>query len=1126
MHINSRLIVSAFSALLALSCRCSADTANCLVVDSSGKPVANATVYQIVDGKASPTTLISDNIGHFSATNSSGIQYVVDAPGYAPTGGSIQTGDNTFTLSTPISVTGKVVDSKGRPVAGAIVEAGSAHISKPEAQQSFGLQIVPLKARYTAKTDSNGNYKIDDLPSDCAVSIQLDDPRYVFLIKVTAPGDTALPVITAMPGASVTGKLVRNDGKPVGIVNIYALPDPLPHGNFNAKGVATLADGSYTITSLAPGGYIIKTIEISDTSSNDWVPPAGVPVLAKLGTVNAAPDIVLASGAIVTGSFLDADTKKAISGVHVIIQDSTQSPNTKIINLVTGEDGSFVAHLWSGAATLISYAVPSDYESNPSATKRTINGVEGITTAVDPILIKRAPAVTGTVTDDSGKILPNLAIRAQLTGNNYDGSRILPATSGPKGEFALHQMKPGSYWLDPGAAWVVVSPKTFAVPLTSPLNLVLKKVQTTILKGKVVDTNGAPVAGADLTFNVNRTIATGEQSGNWVYAKTDQNGEYSLPDAPAAPNMVRRVSCTKDVFAYRSGGDITAADGQLSITPIVMVQINGKVTGTVYNGLGKPVAGAWVYSPDSDVAGFPVQADPAGHFTITGLAVGPLKIYAAKGLFSASLTAQALVTPANSAIHLSSMPSGPLGESNLTRATAMLSANFYSEASKPNQDQESLETEAARVIAEVSPDAAMRFILSIAPVNASVLDAVVSARVGVDPVGVASWAVMPTRRMNGGSQRGMLAVEIGLAAAPYDKTAALPYYDIASKDIPLTNLNSDSIGAAIGLTSLAYALDEPAADDDYAKVSVAIAALTEKAKTDASTAQMLSWKAPNWVAALAKGNPKLAKDLTKELPADDAVGAVQITVSGLVKANPSAALDFYQLFANLKDTPPKTWAQAQSLCAVLPALYKSDPKSALAQARAIKVSEETTKALTILADLMPIASAAPIYEEAEADAPSTESSPVSPSCVAYHAWLRDKTLGEKLYKEAFTKFNNSISMDASPEDGPCSADFAFYYAPIDPAFSRMVIERRFLADNRAANYNSDFNAAVADCCAMASIDINRAGDLAKSITDDNGRYSAYVKIAQYILLTPQQRQQIPFASWGNMSNWTPGSEGN
>jgi hypothetical protein len=141
MQFKCRPFLFALSALLALSCRCYADIATCHVVDPSGKPVSNVTVY-LTDGNVN--ALVTKQTGGFSVDfGASRVQYAlctIVAPGYAPNGGPIQEGDNNFKLSLPISLTGKVVDTNGRIVVGAIIKAIGALTSYG---QSNGQDMIP-----------------------------------------------------------------------------------------------------------------------------------------------------------------------------------------------------------------------------------------------------------------------------------------------------------------------------------------------------------------------------------------------------------------------------------------------------------------------------------------------------------------------------------------------------------------------------------------------------------------------------------------------------------------------------------------------------------------------------------------------------------------------------------------------------------------------------------------------------------------------------------------------------------------------------------------------------------------------------------------------------------------------
>src|ERR1700722_7118813 len=130
---------------------------------------------------------------------------------------------------------------------------------------------------------------------------------------------------------------------------------------------------------------------------------------------------------------------------------------------------------------------------------------------------------------------------------------------------------------------------------------------------------------------------------------------------------------------------------------------------------------------------------------------------------------------------------------------------------------------------------------------------------------------------------------------------------------------------------------------------------------------------------------------------------------------------------------------------VLPIIYKSGPDQALVMARAVADPSDQAHALAIVADLMPLSKAAPLYQEAETKSVDQRGQGYTPACIAAHAWLRDKTLGKLLFQQAYDKVIKGPAKDIYGQ-GPSYAEFAFYSSKIDPAFSRLLKEKLYDAD--------------------------------------------------------------------------------
>jgi hypothetical protein len=472
--------VIAFSAITP-AFRCLAGTADGYVADRFGKPIAKATVYLSEDLSYddTTTTLTTDSSGSFSvklADSADFRQCVIDAPGFAPSGGDLRVGTNSFTL---------------RPV-------------------------------------------------------------------------------TAVPGASIVGKAVREDGTPVSGVRIEAFPHDLSSsGSFLA---VTAADGNYKLTGMSAGTYNI--CDITPTTrlrTVDWVPPKPLLVHVTGTAPAAAPDLVLKTGMTGTGTGLDADTKNPVPGVRVTIISSIPALPPTPLFAFTAADGSFTAHLEAGHWNIKTEFLPDDYVGNQPEESVSLANSESFN--LDPILLKRVPPVDGTVVNDSGKAVSGISVRAVQLDNDSIDFPLMPTDN--SGHFSLYGLKAGQYWVDPGYLWTVISPKAFTVPSAAAVQLVVKKNSTTTIKGTVVDMSGKPVADVDVRYYLDYVDPTGSTRHSPAEYFTAADGSFTLTDVPTDVTLIEWQGAVKDGYLYKSGGRITSTNGNLCVAPVVMYRVGG-----------------------------------------------------------------------------------------------------------------------------------------------------------------------------------------------------------------------------------------------------------------------------------------------------------------------------------------------------------------------------------------------------------------------------------------------------------------------------------------------------------------------------------------------------------------------
>jgi protocatechuate 3,4-dioxygenase beta subunit len=1017
----------------------------------------------------------------------------VGKPGIAPdlilTNGSLVTGEIDDD-QTHAPVPGVRVDISDEPVQG--------HLSRTS----------------TALTDSHGQYSLRGWSGDIQLRISAAPNGYAIDqfapahdIVVVAGQPLNVDPITIKLGLTASGKVVRKDGKSPANISVSSIRHS---GNqaMQSGEAQTKPDGSYVLAGLVAGRYSISVLQAAGNSDDDWSTPNAVTVDITEGKPNVIPDLVLGGVCILTGTVVDAQTKKPIPGVRLGVQDPyIEGQQNRSINFITDVYGKFSAHVWPGALQLYVYDVPKDYANVSSDTQRSFKIAEGQLVALDPIGISRALTVTGIAFDENGKPVPDLSLQPQKGQNDGSWMNIPPVTTGKDGSFTVSQLVPGSYYIDAGASWTVVSPAAFAAPSTGPIRLSLKKSAITTLQGTVVDTAGTPLPGVSITFQTLHSLPNGSMSADNASGTTDATGYFSVT-GPYDPRNAQRQSVTKDGYAFRSGGEVTTSGNQISVSLIVMARLGGVVSGIVRNGLNAPVAGAWVACPDGNTDVRPVQTDSAGKFKLNGLVTGTITIFAAKGRYFGQTPANVTTDATDITIDLSPMTATPT-PGDTAAGIQMLTTLMSDSAGWNLQGQSSwLRNECAGQIAAYSPNAALSFLQSFGKPNAGDVEPILSALAARNPQEAALWGIPLLGGIDDNGSLGGDAAELGLAVVPYDVKSATTLYGIALKKLNLDHIDNGAVENAARLVALSYALNAPEADGLYKKVQ----AFVSNASGNDS-----QWLTQTVIECLVQGNLKIGMQALAALPVNQRGSAAMLAIAKLVRSNPSGAVTLLNTID--KDNPNSSWAYNDGLCHVLPILFKADPKNALASAQAILDPRAQSEALTIAADLTPIADATSIYEQAEAASVDQMGQGSTPASIAAHALLRDPALGAKLFKVAFDKIT-AVDANNQQGQGPSYAEFAFYYSRIDPGYSRLLVEDQFAKDQ--VNPPQYGQTLTNDVGAMAAIDPARALEMANSIKNANDRFTARKLIAERAMQDQLTRDTIPFAEWSNGWGWTAG----
>ncbi len=161
------------------------------------------------------------------------------------------------------SLTGRVIDGDGSPVAGALVKTHHTDYVDDPFWRSLGDQYPSAAARKETRTDSDGSYELEGLTAE-TYQLHIDHPDHapttLRSLIVEDGMSRKVPDTILLGGASVTGMIYGPSGAglPGALVQITldAQATGDPHGAFYK--VRTNAEGRYSFKHLPPGQYRIS----------------------------------------------------------------------------------------------------------------------------------------------------------------------------------------------------------------------------------------------------------------------------------------------------------------------------------------------------------------------------------------------------------------------------------------------------------------------------------------------------------------------------------------------------------------------------------------------------------------------------------------------------------------------------------------------------------------------------------------------------------------------------------------------------------------------------------------------------------------------------------------------------
>lgn len=631
--VNSRLSALAVSLLLLCASEARAGSITGRVLDSSGKPAAGAkvqwTAYRSDDEILLDLTAGTDPaiLGE-TATDAEGrFRAALDKPGVSvalrvlPAGlpsvrfsGPFDSSEENslfdIQVPSPSGTSGRVVDETGKPVAGARILVAASESGFDGDSRYIG----------ESRTGADGTFAVPDAPEGTrAVLVRAPGFVPVTRVQIEARSDEK---ISLQRGGTVRGAVLDVSGKPAAGVIVTA----------EEVAARTDAQGNYRVTGVSAGTHRLQALWKEDFAARKDS------VRVRKGEETEA-NLKLRLGSAIIGTVVEEGTRKPVAGARVSAYASTGFggfARRRAERLArTDPRGRFRLPGLAPAR----YAVEASREGYLPAS---VAGVDASGQSAPPanLALRKAASISGKVTDEKGqpvagarvRITREMGIRRMLRGaaSNpgalFGGQGVLTVADG---SFRLRGLEPERNLLLEAAKSGYATARKPGVSLKAgdaikDLALVVRRGLEA--RGKVVDAQGQPVAGAEIRAAHRED---GMMGGTRVQmrlmgmdrekpdAVTGSDGAFLLKGLEEGQYT---LAVARDGFARKTVPSLEVKATGENVWPPVALVAGAPIAGLVKDSAGGPISGAQIFAIDVGSGGRPQNStsDAEGKFRLEG----------------------------------------------------------------------------------------------------------------------------------------------------------------------------------------------------------------------------------------------------------------------------------------------------------------------------------------------------------------------------------------------------------------------------------------------------------------------------------------------------------------------------
>ncbi len=552
---------------------------------------------------------------------------------------------------------GRVLDGKGQPIPGAAV---SAYVGGT-LDMSSGIIVAMTQSALTfptpteeVKTDERGQFTLGTLTPGASYELKTKRSGYAFSVQtnlVVSPEKTSGQLtIILQPSATLKGKVVDEEGRPVADAAVIALEDAGAMGGFGRGGAGLGTMKKDFTRSKADGTFVLDTLNRNQAYRFGVSAASRAPVFDSQPTTMDADltrDFTLVRGGSLAGKVTDAQTGAPIEGARVVAivgnmammgprmgrtpggaggggggggagPTADSSASTQIA--LTAADGTFRLDGLRPGSVAIGQVRAAGYADKTDTAFMGGTGwgevKAGETLTVD-LKLEAGGSVIGKVlaVGPDGSKSPVAGAQVAVLTMMSGMTGYPTAVSGEDGSFRVDGVRPGRVSIVASAPrYVVPNPTDEAAQLTVPdaggiveRDVILSSAGA--VEGIVTNSKGVPVPGARVRATASISIAgmaggRGGPGGRGMMGGimrslmpngtggtvlTDGDGRYRVETVAADEKMI--VIGESDEYVASESEAFTVKAGETAKADLVM-QGGGTIRGRVIDDHGGVVSGA------------------------------------------------------------------------------------------------------------------------------------------------------------------------------------------------------------------------------------------------------------------------------------------------------------------------------------------------------------------------------------------------------------------------------------------------------------------------------------------------------------------------------------------------------